>query len=476
MMSTCTNGKHFINTERRCSNCGLAINNARVARFGGYEYQDFPPPRCYVVGAGSRGIGYANMATEDPDLLQVTGVAEPDNHRRTQFAIDHNLTEGYTTTDWRELLLLPKNADFVLVSTLDNDHFEPTIAFLKAGYHVLVEKPMAIEETQCKLMTEVAEENGVQLGVCHVLRYTPYTQKIKSIIDSGSLGKITHVHLLEPVGAQHFAHSYVRGKWRNDKVGSFVLMAKCCHDFDWLTYVLGTPFASFNTVGMQTYFTAENKPPKAGSAKYCYDCPIRDDCPYNAFGNYAELIRQKRRPQNDHETVAYSFPTTAMMGRRKGTVADIEDALLDSDNPYARCVYECDNNQPDVLTTQSQMKDGTMVTIEMVATTAEICQRQVRIHGSKGQIVGDMNTIKLTLFQSDWNNVSTTYEPQSLSRQDTMLSTHWGADWYMLNAFVASIARNDPQIFASGKESLDSHLAVFEAEKSRLEHKTTYLA
>ena len=101
------------------------------------------------------------------------------------------------------------------------------------------------------------------MQVCHVLRYTPYTQTIKKLVDSGTLGKVINIQHLEPVGHYHYAHSYVRGaitqfeasnslvtfvwiacldwfgclsagcfigNWRREDESSFMLLAKCCHD------------------------------------------------------------------------------------------------------------------------------------------------------------------------------------------------------------------------------------------------------
>jgi predicted dehydrogenase len=60
------------------------------------------------------------------------------------------------------------------------------------------------------------------------MRYSPYTKEISEIIASGSLGELVNAVHVEPVGYYHFAHSYVRGNWRNERGSSFALLTKCC--------------------------------------------------------------------------------------------------------------------------------------------------------------------------------------------------------------------------------------------------------
>lgn len=66
------------------------------------------------------------------------------------------------------------------------------------------------------------------LIVCLVLRYSPYNRAIKEVIDSGALGDIINIQHIEPVGNEHFTHSYIRGSWHNETESTFSLMAKCC--------------------------------------------------------------------------------------------------------------------------------------------------------------------------------------------------------------------------------------------------------
>ena len=82
----------------------------------------------------------------------------------------------------------PQMADAALICTLDDMHTEPTLAALKQGYHVLLEKPMSNSETECRAIAAAAEEAQRVLSVCHVLRYTPFYRTIKQLM--GRWGKL----------------------------------------------------------------------------------------------------------------------------------------------------------------------------------------------------------------------------------------------------------------------------------------------
>ena len=72
-----------------------------------------------------------------------------------------------------------------------------------------------------------------------IYRYFPPVIKIREIIDSGVLGDIITIDHWENIGFYHFAHSFVRGNWRNEAESTFSLLAKSCHDIDLIQYWMG---------------------------------------------------------------------------------------------------------------------------------------------------------------------------------------------------------------------------------------------
>ena len=118
-------------------------------------------------------------------------------------------------------------------------------------------------------------------------RYFPPCVKIKEVIDSGVLGQVVNINHIENILYWHFAHSFVRGNWRNVESSSFSLLAKCCHDIDLLTFWMGgmkcTKIQSF---GGLFHFKPEQKP--EGASDRCFNCKVEKDCPYSAQKIYME--------------------------------------------------------------------------------------------------------------------------------------------------------------------------------------------
>src|SRR5437588_6618966 len=120
--------------------------------------------------------------------------------------------------------------------------------------------------------------------------FRSYTRAVKEIVDSGELGDIMSVQHLEPVGFWHQAHSFVRGNWRRADLANTMLMAKSCHDLDWLAYILGRAPDRVSSFGHLTHFTAANRP--VAAADRCVTCPVEASCAYSATRLYGGLLER----------------------------------------------------------------------------------------------------------------------------------------------------------------------------------------
>ncbi|MFE9630873.1 Gfo/Idh/MocA family protein [Streptomyces sp. NPDC006463] len=400
-----------------------------------------------VVGAGERGTGHARWALAHPERATVVAVAEPRKARRERFAADHALEAGTAVDDWRVLAARGRVADAVLICTLDRAHLDPVLAFAALGYHIMLEKPMALTEDECRRIVAAVEAAGVILSVGHVLRYTPYTRALKHVVDSGRIGDVVSVQHLEPVGFWHQAHSFVRGNWRREDEATSMLMAKSCHDLDWLQYVLGRPPVRVSSFGRLSHFRPANRP--VGAADRCLDCAVEDTCPYSAKRDYGDRLAQGR----------HGWPLSVLID--DFTPRALETALREG--PYGRCVYACDNDVVDHQVVAMEFASGATATFTMTAFT-EQADRQTRIFGTRGELRGDGKQLRVYDF------LTRTEEVIGLGAQGPMdvAGGHGGGDAGLMDAFVGAVATGNPGLVKSGpRASLTSHLTVLAAERAR---------
>jgi predicted dehydrogenase len=407
------------------------------------------PVTLAVVGAGNRGSAHGGWALGQPDRARVVAVAEPRAVRRDRFASRHAIPAAATFTTWQELATAGRLADAVLICTQDAGHAEPAVAFAELGYHVLLEKPMATTEADCRRIVEVVERAGVLLAVCHVLRYTPYTALVKRVVDAGRIGTVMSVQHLEPVGFSHHAHSYVRGPWRRQGSAAFMLLAKSCHDLDWLRYVVGRPIRRVASFGGLTHFRPENRPEGAGDR--CLDCAVEPACPYSAVRFYRRFL-ERRGDWGD-------WPLDALIDRY--TEADLMDALRHG--PYGRCVYACDNNVVDHQVVAMEFDGGPTGTFVMTAFNAG-GHRRTRLFGTRGELEGDGETVRVHDFLTGTAEVLSAQTPGDA----TAGGGHGGGDWGLMDAFVRAVATGDRSHVLTGpRASLEAHLVAFAAERAR---------
>lgn len=409
-----------------------------------------------VVGAGGRGRGYSIFAQEYPERLKIVGVAEPNDYARNWMVENHHLAEENVFKDWWEMAQRSKMADAVIIATQDAMHVEPAVAFAGLGYAMLLEKPMAPNEEDCLRITRAVKEAKILFAVCHVLRYTAYTQALKRLVDSGAIGEVVSLQHLEPVGYWHQAHSFVRGNWRNEKESSFMLLAKSCHDLDWIRYIMGESCRSVSSFGALTHFKKSEKPAAAGSATRCLNCAYEPQCPYSAKKIYLGALARGER----------GWPVDVVAP--EPTIASVTAAL--ANGPYGRCVYECDNDVVDHQVVSLWFEKDKSATFTMTAFN-KAAHRKTRIFGTRGELFGDGEKIEHFDFLTDQTKVISTETGDA-----SILGGHGGGDYGLMDRFVRAVARDDASFILSGvDESLESHRMVFAAERARREHRVVDL-
>lgn len=398
-----------------------------------------------VVGYGSRGKTYCSYAERFPDLVKVVGVSDINPVRKEACARLFNIPAEHQFGDFHEILSVPKFADAMIICTPDDIHFEPCMKAMDLGYDVLLEKPMAPTEKECRQLLAKSRKTGRILATCHVLRYAPYFIAMREVVKSGAIGDVVSVQHMEPIEYGHMAHSYVRGIWRNSDQSTPIILAKSCHDLDIIRWIVDKPCESIVADGSLYLFKKENAP--EGAPMRCTDgCPHEKDCPYSAIKIYKELKHHlyvfDNLDRSDDEQIMERLRTTQ----------------------YGRCVYHCDNNQPDHYVANMVFAGGITSSFNMEAFTLH-GGRRTRIMGTRGMIDGDMESFSVTDFNTQrlkkWN-----MKVEEIA--DYKGSGHGGGDHALFRDFVEAVAFQDPSKLSSTVDvSIESHLMGFAAERSR---------
>jgi predicted dehydrogenase len=360
---------------------------------------------------------------------------------------------------------------------------------MRAGYHLLLEKPMATRVEDCRRLVEASFHYGRQLHISHVLRYTKHFSTIRRLVQSGVLGQVVNVDHRENVSYWHMAHSYVRGNWRRSEETSPMILAKCCHDFDILIWILGSSCRILSSFGGLMHFTPENAPP--GAPARCLDgCAASANCPFHAPFIYEKLIplwrsfsESARGPRRWVAEMRLRFPSLvrglsevipplkAVSDHRGWPVSVLTRdptpenlrAALEA-GPYGRCVYHCDNDVVDHQVVAMQFENNASATLTMQGHSYHE-HRMTRIEGTKATLRGDFGYGGSRIILDEHRSGKRTI----LETTGATGSGHGGGDHALMAAFVRSLRGESGEGKTMAAEALESHLLAFAAERSRLQ-------
>lgn len=403
-----------------------------------------------IIGCGARGKDvYAESQKKFSEQMEIVAAVDIDNNKLKEMQDKYGVPKENCYMDANVFLEKPRMADVVFICTLDKLHYEYAIKAMKAGYHLLLEKPISPYLKECREIEKVAKACNRHVVVCHVLRYTPFYRKVKECIQSGNVGEIVSIQAIEAVSYWHQAHSFVRGNWRNREETSPMILQKCCHDFDILLWLCGKKCKRVTSFGNLHLFKESNAP--EGATKRCMDgCPHSETCPYFAPRYYLTQLRggNKGWPIN----VLNSYPTEE----------NITEAL--KTGPYGRCVYYCDNNVVDHQVVNMQMEDGTTIDFTMCAFTKD-SYRKLRIMGTHGEIEGDME--KNRIWIKPFVGKVVEIDVNSLSDD---FSGHGGGDVQMIRELIELVldGKTEGSAITTVEQSMESHYVAFGAEESRI--------
>ena len=191
-----------------------------------------------LIGCGAIHEAHAD-ALKDSSFAELRTVVDIVEERAARSATLYGC--GYAL-DYHEVLKDPE-IEVVHLCTPHYLHAPMAVDALRAGKHVLTEKPMGISVEQCEAMIRASEETGRQLGVCFQNRYNSTYLALRELVRSGEVGRFlgAKAFLTWNRGASYYTGSPWKGTWA--KEGGGVLINQAIHTLDMLQWVLGMPAA-----------------------------------------------------------------------------------------------------------------------------------------------------------------------------------------------------------------------------------------
>ncbi len=343
-----------------------------------------------ILGCGARGRTYARYALAHPREFEIIATADP--RERADFS------------DWSEALAAHgAEADLAIVALPDRLHFAAGMAALKAGCHLLMEKPIGCTAAECRKLVAAAERAKRAIFPGFVLRHTRQYRKVAQILAEGLIGEVLSIHHLNAVSYPKTVTAFCRGQWAKTAESGPMILTKSSHDLDLINWWCGgRKPKSIVSMGGQKLFKPENAP--AGSADGCGACEVAE-CPFRE-----------------------------------------EDA---------HCVYKCGADVVDHQSTLIEYEGGPLVNFELEAITARR-GRFTRFFGTKGTLLVDEGKVTLRRFGKR--------ERVFLFQPET--ENHGGGDDGLM-ADIRRALSSGAAPLELARETLLSHLLAFWAEDSR---------
>ncbi|GIW82166.1 MAG: dehydrogenase [Gemmatales bacterium] len=208
-----------------------------------------------VIGLGFFGEKHAEVASSLPNV-DLRAVCTRQDRRRKEIQRRLNVPKSYA--DYHDLLA-DSEIEAVSIVTHVDDHTAPTLAALRAGKHVLLEKPMARTVADCDRMIKMADKAGRILMVGHICRFNPRYAVIREQIRKGEIGQIVSMYARRNIPAE-------RSRSVLEKIDP--LLGDGIHDTDLMLWLSG---ANVRSVFAQTHSVRQLKNPDVGWAMYRFD-------------------------------------------------------------------------------------------------------------------------------------------------------------------------------------------------------------
>ena len=190
------------------------------------------------IGCGEVTEKKSGPAFSDVPGSSVEAVMSRNADKARGYAERHHIRKWYT--DAQELIDDP-DVNAVYIATPPSSHATFAIMAMKAGKPVYVEKPLAASYEDCARVNRISEETGIPCFVAYYRRYLPYFQKVKNLVDTGTIGDVLNVQIRFAVPPRDLDYNSSNLPWRlqPDIAGGGYFYDLAPHQLDFLQHVFG---------------------------------------------------------------------------------------------------------------------------------------------------------------------------------------------------------------------------------------------
>ena len=222
-----------------------------------------------VIGSGSRMTKLVRKMIAYPDI-KLQAIADL---RVAAMKNNYSDTEGINFYESAEEMFEKEQLDCIAIGTRCDTHTKYALMAGKLNVPIFLEKPVSITDEQLKEL-ETLMPLSDKIVVSFPLRYSVIVEKVKEIIDRGTIGKVQHVQAVNNVP---YAGGYYHKWYRDEDITGGLFLQKSTHDLDYINYLLGgAKPIKICAMNSKTVFKGD-----LPAGLRCCECEYRDECPDN---------------------------------------------------------------------------------------------------------------------------------------------------------------------------------------------------
>ena len=394
--------------------------------------------RFAIIGVGDRGLhcwGKMIMARKDAEVVAYCDT----NRLRMEKANEYLGIKASFYSNFADMAAA-ETLDAVVVTPPDCFHEEYAVAALKAGMHVLVDKPLATSVKACQNVLDAAKASNKTIMIGFNLRHNAVLKKLKQIITEGVIGT---PFLVENREFYNGGRTYM-SRWNGHyDISSGLWIHKGCHDFDVFQWLLGFPkpvrvssFAGINVLNPQHYPFELKDGVQPGPT--CHQRPYKDVC-------------------KDVYDLGLEEAQYGQMSRWGDEAAKLDGYHKDS------CMYQSDMSCHDNGFAIVEYENGARAS-HMECFITPSSDRKYTVVGTGGVIEASLSQRKITV-KPRWSDDVITYD---IAEER---GGHGGADPHLLESFI-KVVKGEERNTSLPEHGMMSTAVGQAAEMSRRQKRT----